>query len=284
MKLECLNPGRSFKIRGATNSLLSQEHLPELVMTASGGNHGLGVAIAAKRLEIPCKVVLPLSTSSYRVSLLKQLGAEVELRGEAWDEANNYALQQAKKSSSTLYIHPFADREVMIGQGTIWIETQKQLGGDIDGFVASVGGGGLLAGNALAMESMISRPMIVAVETQGADSLAQSLRLGKLTSLEHITSIAKTLGAKTTTPYIFETLQRLVDHMLVVSDTDAVTSIFQFLDKEKLLVEPATSCIISATLKNKELFRGKQVVLVICGSNVTYQEVLQWQQEFGINY
>jgi threonine dehydratase len=98
--------------------------------------------------------------------------------------------------------------------------------------------------------------------------------------LPAITSIAKTLGAKKTTPFIFETMQRLIDRYFVVTDTDAVESLVKFLDEEKILVEPATSCIVSVALQNPQLFRGKKVVLIICGSNVTLHEVEGWRKQF----
>ncbi len=278
LKLECLQPGRSFKIRGATNALLSREKLPEKVITASGGNHGLGVALACNRLGVPCLVVLPTSTSNYRVQLLEDLGADVMLFGDAWDESNKYALQLAEEPE-ILYIHPFADREVILGQGTIALELIDQLS-EFDILMASVGGGGLLGGISLALESSNASVKIYSVETEGAESLAKSLEKQKLVELPAITSIAKTLGAKKTTPFIFKTMQRLVDRYFVVTDTQAVDALLLFLDKEKLLVEPATSCIIAAALQNKELFSGKKVVFIICGSNVSLAEVEIWKQQF----
>ncbi|MHA1992744.1 MAG: threonine ammonia-lyase [Candidatus Hodarchaeales archaeon] len=278
LKLECLQPGRSFKIRGATNALLSQKSLPKKVITASGGNHGLGVTIACNRVNVPCLVVLPTSTSKYRAQLLEDLGAEVLLRGAAWDESNDYALKLAE-DPDILYIHPFADREVMLGQGTIALELVDQLS-DFDTLIASVGGGGLLGGISLALEAMGKDVQIYSVETEGAESLAKSLEAQKLVELPAITSIAKTLGAKKTTPFIFETMQRLIDRYFVVTDADAVDSLVKFLDEEKILIEPATSCIVSVALQNPQLFRGKKVVFIICGSNVTLHEVEGWKKQF----
>ncbi len=281
LKYENLNPGRSFKIRGATNALLSQDELPKTVLTASGGNHGLGVAIAAQRLELPCHVVLPSSTSPYRVELLEKLGASVTLHGAAWDDANRLALQLAEDPEQ-FYIHPFADHAVIMGQGTIALELREQLDNfdDMGNLVASVGGGGLLAGSALALEAMGHQSRIVAVETQGADSLAQSLDAGQLVELEAITSIAKTLGARKTTEYILETMQRLVSDMRVITDRRAVEMIFEFLDHEKMLVEPATSCSVAAVLDYPEQFADRTSVIIVCGSNVSYSEALAWKSEF----
>jgi threonine dehydratase len=282
LKLECLQPGRSFKIRGATNALLSQKSLPKKVITASGGNHGLGVTIASNRLKISCTVVLPLSTSSYRIKILEELGAEVILKGKAWDEANTFALKLAQESNN-LYIHPFADQEVILGQGTIALELLEELK-DFDILIASVGGGGLLSGISLALEASKKRKKIdiFSVETKGADSLALSLKYNKIMELPEITSIAKTLGAKKTTPFIFETLKRLIKQSFVIEDSEAVKYLIKFLDHEKILVEPATSCIIAAALMNRELFKDKKVVMIICGSNVSLDELSEWKKEFNL--
>ena len=284
LKLECLQPGRSFKIRGATNALLSQRSLPTRVLTASGGNHGLGVAIASKKLHVPCTVVLPTSTSSYRIKLLKDAGAEVVLEGNTFDDANDYAVNLATKEG-ILYIHPFADREVMIGQGTIALELVNQIQ-DFDVLTASVGGGGLLGGISLALEAMnISESIeLFAVETKGTESMALSLQNNTITELPSITSIAKTLGARKTTQFIFETFKRLIDHCFVIDDSRAVDALFQFIDNEKLLVEPATSCLIAAALDNKEYFTGKKCVFIICGSNVSLSEIFEWKKQFNIDY
>lgn len=281
LKLEYLQPGNSFKIRGASNALLCQDPLPHQVITASGGNHGLGVAVACKRADVPCKVVLPTSTSNYRVKLLEELGAEVQLFGDAWDDTNKYALELAK-SPDILYIHPFADREVILGQGTIALELMEQLP-EFDILVASVGGGGLLTGISLALEQLGYQGEIVAVETIGADSMHQSLNAGKIIELDAITSIAKTLGARKTEPFIFESLKRLVTHSLIVHDKEAVKSLLDFLDNEKILIEPATSCTIAAAFQNPDLFKNKKVVFIICGSNVSMKEVENWKEEFNLS-
>ncbi|MCY3414232.1 MAG: threonine/serine dehydratase [Candidatus Heimdallarchaeota archaeon] len=279
MKLECLQPGNSFKIRGATHALLKNK-LPKKVITASGGNHGLGVAHACRQQNIPCLVVLPTSTSPYRLSLLEDLGAEIMLHGEAWDEANNHALKLAE-SDDILYIHPFADEEVILGQGTIGLELLESL--DFDALLCSVGGGGLLTGIALALEASGRSDIdLYSVETLGTDSLYQSIKAGKLIELEAITSIAGTLGAKQTVPFIFDNLNRLLSDSFVIDDRVAVEYILEFLNHEKILIEPATSCTIAAAIQNKQLFKNKKIVLIICGSNVILEEVEQWKKKFSI--
>ena len=282
LKLECLNPGHSFKIRGAINTLLSQEVTPNFVVTASGGNHGLGVAIASASQGIRCKVFLPITTSKYRVDLLEALGAEVELVGEAWDEANEVALRFAD-NTSCLYIHPFADPKVILGQGTIVNELVEQVG-EFDSIFVSVGGGGLISGIVRNLESqgLLDRTDVYAVETTGADCLNQSINAGKLVTLPAIESIAKTLGARQTTPEIFEYMQKRLSGSFAISDKKAVQAMLDMLNHEKLLVEPATSCIIAA-LDSVDL-HGKCVVIVVCGSNVSFEELLKWTEDFGISF
>ena len=282
LKLECLQPGRSFKIRGATNTLLAQSSLPKMVITASEGNHGIGVTIACNQLNIPCSVVLPTSAYKYRITLLKSLGAKVILNGDSFDDASKHAIELASNSGA-LYIHAFADRDVMIGQGTIALELmQEQALKDLDIIMVSTGGGGLLSGISLALEAMGKSDdiQIYSAETKGADCIALSLQQKKLVELPAITSIAKSLGARKSTPFIFNTLQRLINKSFVVEDSQAVEALLQFLDNEKLLIEPATSCIIAAALANRKLFENQKVVFIICGGNVTLAEIDQWKAEF----
>ncbi len=282
LKLECLNPGHSFKIRGAMHSLLSQNPLPNFVVTASGGNHGLGVAIAARLLNIPCRVFLPISTSNYRVELLEKLGAEVKLVGDTWDDANKIAIEFASETSS-LYIHPFADVEVITGQGTIVNELIDQID-NFDMILVSVGGGGLITGitRNLDARGLLDHVEVHSVETKGADSLFQSINAGQLVTLPDITSIAKTLGARRTTPEIFSYLRDRLSGAHIVTDKSAVASMVEFLEHEKILVEPATSCTVSLLTSGSLDIEGKRVVVVICGSNVTLDELSAWRQRFDV--
>ncbi|NDB29054.1 pyridoxal-phosphate dependent enzyme, partial [archaeon] len=123
---------------------------------------------------------------------------------------------------------------------------------------------------------------IIGVETKGADTIALSLKEDKLIRLENIDSIAKTLGAKTTTQEIFSIMKEHVSQMIVVDDKAAVEALFKFLEREKILIEPATSCLIAAALENKDLFKNKTTIFVICGSNVSIDEAMNWKEEFGV--
>lgn len=280
LKLECFQPGRSFKIRGATNSLLSQKNLPKRIITASGGNHGVGVATISSKLSIPSLIVLPVGTSEYRIKILEKIGSKTYITGNSWDDSNTYAIELAKMEND-LYIHAFADPYVIQGQGTVAVEIMDE-NTEIDTVIASVGGGGLLTGISLAVEAFGKEEQIslYAVETQGAHCLNASIAKDELVELDAITSIAKTLGARKMSEFNFRTLQRLLTKSYVVSDKDAVKSLIDFLDNEKIMVEPAMSCIISALFQNKSEFKGKRIAIVVCGSNVTLEEVEKWKALF----
>ncbi len=278
LKLECLNLGHSFKIRGALNSILSFPKIPSKVITASGGNHGLGVAIASKLLGIKCRIYLPEKTPESRIRLLEEMNAEVILFGEAWDESDMEARRIAKETNIP-YIHAFAQKEVFLGQGTIIRELQQQIA-KIDALVASVGGGGLMSGLITTAKYLDMDIDFYSVETKGADSFYRSFKAGRIMELDKIASIANTLGAKKTTPEIFEILRNGISEAFVVDDAKAVRDLEEFLNIEKILIEPAASCIISALKEHKDLFRNKNVVLIICGSNISLNDFLKWKKLF----
>lgn len=283
-KLEMLQPTHSFKVRGATNAILSltDDQRQNGVITASGGNHGLGVTFAASLVDIPAYIYLPTTTPPSKVETLKQLGATTVLHGEAWDEANQLALQVAAENNIA-YIHPFDNPNVMAGQATIATELLEQMP-EIDMLVTSIGGGGLISGIASAIHHKSPDTRVIGVETIGADSMAQSLANGKIITLDAITSIANTLGAKSTAKRNFDIVQAYVARVVTVTDKQAVESLLDLLDHEKLLTEPATSCSVSALLNGKiDYTEGDNIVVIICGANATLQDVQKWKVQFGIS-
>lgn len=281
LKLETVNPGNSFKIRGVTNFLYTYrdtyQQFPEKVVSASGGNHGLAVAIIAQQLQIPCKIVLPVNSPQYRIDLLQSYNAEVELFGDVWDDANIYAQQLLDEHSA--YIPPFSHEWVIHGQGTIGLEVFQQNPA-ITTIIGSIGGGGLMAGTAASFKLNNSNSLVYGVETIGADYYSQSRKAKKLIQLDGITSIAKSLGAKTGTDNVFQLLNTYIDQTFTVPDKLAVQMMRDFLEHEQLLIEPATSCSVAALLNNA--IEGDNIAVIICGSNSTYTEFLKWQQQFGI--
>ncbi len=279
LKLEIFQPTHSYKVRGALNTILA---LPEAqrqkgVITASQGNHGLGVIYAANLLGIGAKVYLGGRTPENRVKALEATGAEVVLYGESWDEANQYAMELAAKEGKA-YIHPFNDPNVMAGQATIFLELMKQMQ-QIDLVVMSIGGGGMISGIISAVQAFSPTTDIYGVETIGTDSMYQSVQAGTIVELPAITSIAMSLGARRTEQPQFDLVSQYAEDVVVVSDEMAVNALTELLNEEKLLIEPAASCTLAALTHGKiQVKPDANVAVVLCGANVTLENVLEWQK------
>lgn len=278
-KLETLQPTHSFKVRGAFNALmqLPDEQAKRGVITASGGNHGLAIAHAARVLDIPATVYLPESATEAKLAAIRLLGPEVIIHGAAWDDANALAMRIANETGRP-YVHPFDNRAVMAGQGTIVTELLQQMRAP-DLIVASIGGGGLISGILSATQHFSPATRVVGVETEGADSMYQSRKSGRIVELPAITSIAETLGARKTQPAQFEIVSRHISDLVTVSDDDAMQALLEILQSEKLLTEPATSCSVAALTQGKIGFRhGENVVVVLCGANIALENIRNWAE------
>lgn len=281
-KLETLQPTHSFKVRGAFNALtqLSNEQKKRGVVTASGGNHGLAVAHVADVLGIPATVYLPESATEGKLAAIRLLGPEIIIHGAAWDDANALAMHVARESGRA-YIHPFDNRAVMAGQGTIVPELLQQLPVP-DLIVASIGGGGLISGIISATKHFSPATRVVGVETEGADSMFRSWKAGRIVELPSITSIAETLGARKTERTQFEIVSNHVSDLVTVSDESAIRALLEILETEKLLTEPATSCSVSALLEGRiEVRPSENIVVVLCGANIALDKVRDWRGNAG---
>jgi threonine dehydratase len=284
LKLDMLQPTHSFKVRGAFNALarLPPAQRAQGVITASGGNHGLAVAYAARTLGLRALIFLPAPTSDIRIRAVEAAGAEVVLHGAAWDEANVRALEVAAQTGMT-YVHPFDNADVMAGQGTLVSELVDQLP-RIDALVASIGGGGLLSGILSAVHAYTPRTRVIGVETEGANSMYQSWKAGHIVELPRITSIAETLGARRTTPRPFDIVTRHAADLVTVTDEQAIRALLRLLRDEKLLTEPAASCSVAAVIEGKiPVRRDEHLVIVLCGANIALDRVCQWMASPGLD-
>jgi threonine dehydratase len=277
LKLEYLLPTRSFKVRGACSKALSldKEVLSNGLVTASGGNHGLGVCYAGKELEAPVVVFLPKRTAIEKIEKIKKWGGKAILHGEVWDDANEEAQKYARQKKLT-YVHPFDDLAVVKGQGTIALEILEQ-NPYLDAIVASVGGGGLISGVGVVARQMKPEVKIFGVETEGCDAVTQSFRVGYPITLPAITSIADTLGAKRTTENTLERIKAIVNDMQTVTDEEALEALRLTLENEKILIEPAASCSIAALVHNKfDLTNIEKICIILCGSNISLRQLKEW--------
>lgn len=220
MKLECLQASGSFKARGASNkvALLPPAEKARGLVTASGGNHGLGVAYAAANAGVPATIFLPSSTPAGKVAKLKAWGAETCIVGQVWDEANAAALDFARARGAA-YLHPFADAAVIAGQGTIALELAEQAPG-LDYLVVAIGGGGLISGVAMAARALNPRLKVIGVEPRGAPTLYESVKAGRLVTLDRIATRAGTLAPKRSEQINLDLILAHVAEIVLVGDDD----------------------------------------------------------------
>jgi L-serine/L-threonine ammonia-lyase len=279
LKLENLQPTGSFKIRGI--GLLCQQGKADgfdTFVSSSGGNAGYAAAYAARGLHTTCIVFVPGTTPPELRQQIAALGAEVRVAGEVWDETHLQALAYAEEHHA-LYVPPFDHPLIWRGHATLVDEVAEEIEKP-DALVVSVGGGGLLCG---VMEGLQrqgwNEVAVAAVETEGTASLAACLRAGQLVTLQEITGVATTLGAKTVTPRALEWAQQHPIQSVVVSDAQAVSACLAFADDHRFLVEPACGASLALAYQQHPALKVAQtVVIVVCGGiGVSLARLRGWQ-------
>ena len=267
LKLECLQVSGSFKARGASNKVhtLSEAALARGLITASGGNHALGVAYAGWRAGVPVRVFLPGGTPPAKAEKLAQWGATVTVEGDYFDEANAAALKIAEHEGLT-YVHAYSDPDVIAGQGTVGLEILKQAS-DTDTILVAIGGGGLISGIATAIKGKKPGTRVIGVEPVGAPTLHRSLAAGEVVSLESITTVAGTMAARRTGDINFEIVSRLVDDIVLVEDEE-MRDAARWLWFEMGLAVELSAAAAAAALRTGRYrpAEGEQVCAVVCGA------------------
>ncbi|PHV51584.1 MULTISPECIES: pyridoxal-phosphate dependent enzyme [Janthinobacterium] len=277
LKLEALQPPGSFKIRGI--GLACEEYArrgASRFISSSGGNAGIAVAYAGRQLGIPVIVVVPETTSQRARALIAQEGAEVIVHGAAWQEAN--ALAQSMLTPQDAFLHPFDDPLLWQGHAGM-IDEVARAGLKPDAVVLSVGGGGLLAGVAEGLQrNGWDDVALVAVETQGAASLAAAVAAREHVTLPAVTSIATSLAARQVCAQAFAISQTRLLHSVVVSDQAAVDACQRFITDQRLVVEPACGAALAAVYsKVQELAPYRNVLVIVCGGvTATTQQLDHW--------
>jgi threonine dehydratase len=267
LKLECLQVSGSFKSRGASNKVmsLSTEERDRGLVTASGGNHGLGVAYAGRRVGAPVRVYLPASTPGAKAHKLERWGAEVVFEGDVWDDANA-AAQRAAEHEGMTYVHPFADPAVMAGQGTVGIEILKQFPA-LDTVLVSIGGGGLISGIATALKESKPGVKVIGVEPTGAPTLKRSVEAGRVIELEAITTDANTLAPRRTEQINLDVVHERVDDIVLVKDDDMREAARWLWFEMGLGVELAAGAALAALRTGAyRPSRDENLCAVVCGA------------------
>ncbi len=270
LKFENLQQTGSFKIRGAANkvSSLTQQEKSVGVIAASAGNHAQGVALVAQKLGVKATIVMPEMSPLIKVASTKRFGAEVILKGSAYDDAYQTALELQKKHGS-IFIHPFEDEKIIAGQGTIGLEIINACP-EVDVVYIAIGGGGLLSGIAIALKALNSKIKIIGVQASGADSMARSFKSKKLvTNIQKVSTIADGIAVKQPSDVMYsQFISKLCDDVVTVNDDEIAKTIVLLMERAKTVVEGAGAVSVAALLSKKSNIKFKKAVAVLGGGNI----------------
>ncbi|MGH2367832.1 MAG: threonine ammonia-lyase [Chloroflexota bacterium] len=275
LKPENLQRTGSYKVRGAFARVrrLAAAARRRGVVTASAGNHAQGVALAAGRLGVPATVVMPVNAPIAKVAATRELGAEVVLHGESFEQAEAEA-RRLEQARGLTFVHPFDDWDVIAGQASVTLEVLEDFPSVAgvarpNALVVPVGGGGLIAGAALACGHVADRPRLMGVQAAGADAAVRSLRAGEPVTLDSARTIADGIRVQRPGDRPLQALRGHVDEMVSVPDEEIARAVAYLLERAKLVVEPAGAVGVAALLSGALRFAPhEQVCVVLSGGNV----------------
>ncbi|MFP4545005.1 MAG: threonine ammonia-lyase [Candidatus Kapaibacterium sp.] len=267
LKLENLQTTGSFKVRGAYYKIknLTPDEAAKGVLCASAGNHAQGVAYAATSLGVKSTVFMPVFAPPLKVIATRAYGAEVVLTGDTFDDAFAAAIEFGEKSGAT-FVHPFNDPYIIAGQGSIGLEIFEQLR-DVDDVLVPIGGGGLIAGIAIALKQLNPLIRVIGVEAKGAQSMKASIEKGEPVRLSSVNTIADGIAVKSPGSLTFDVCSSLVDEIVVVNDDEMARTAYLLLQRAKILTEPAGVAAMAAALYNKVDVKSRKIVPVVSGGN-----------------
>ncbi len=268
LKLENLQKTGSFKIRGATYKLLARrnEMTSEGVVTASAGNHAQGVALAAAQAGIRSTIVMPEWVSISKQEATRIYGGRVLIEGESLGKSINIA--KGLESKGMIFIHPFDDEDIIIGQGTIALEIFEELS-DVDMIIVPIGGGGLISGIASAARSIRPAVKIIGVQSDACPSAYESLKKGRVVQVPSRSSIADGILVREVGKQNFKIIQSAVDDVVLVEEKHIASAILTLLERKKILAEGAGAVSLAALLSGVvKVSENQKVVLLISGGNV----------------
>ena len=269
-KCENLQKTGSFKLRGACNKIanLTEEEKSKGVIASSAGNHAQGVALGAKMNSIEATIVMPSTAPLAKVTATKSYGANVVLEGLVYDDAYAKAVEIQKETGAT-FLHPFNDKYVIAGQGTIGLEIFEQMNNKVDTILCPIGGGGIIAGIATAAKALNPNVKIVGVQTANIPSMYESMKSGKVTTAFKSTSIADGISVKTVGELTFNIAKDLIDEVVLVQEDEIAEAVLFLMENQKVVAEGSgavtTAAILTGKYKPKE---NENVVLIISGGNI----------------
>lgn len=276
LKPENMQLTGAYKIRGAYYkiSTLSEEEKAKGLITASAGNHAQGVALAAARQGVKATIVMPTTTPLLKVNRTKDLGAEVILHGDVYDEACAHALDLAAEHGYT-FVHPFDDPTVATGQGTIAMDIFKELP-TVDYILVPIGGGGLATGVSTLAKLLNPHIKVIGVEPAGAACMKASLKKGEVVTLPHVNTIADGTAVQTPGKKIFPYIQKNLDDIITIEDDELIVAFLDMVENHKMIVENSGLLTVAA-LRHLDV-KGKKIVSILSGGNmdvITMSSVVQ---------
>ncbi len=268
LKKENLQLTGSFKLRGAFNRLanLSLKQREKGIVAASAGNHAQGLACAAQYFSCEATIFMPEATPLTKVSGVRSYGAQVVLTGENFDEAYEAALK-FKEEKNKEFVHPFADDDVIAGQGTISLEILEEIE-NLHQIIVPIGGGGLISGIAIAAKSINPDIKIIGVVATGARGMKESYRSQTPIDSSSVRTIADGIAVRDVTPKMLDIIIDYVDDIVEVSDNEIANAILFLLEKHKLVVEGAGAVATAAILHEKIDVEDSKVCALISGGNI----------------
>lgn len=267
LKLENLQRTGSFKVRGALNKilLLSDAERARGLVAASAGNHAQGVALAAQLAGCTAKIVMPVSTAITKVERTAGYGAEVVLHGTSYDEAAAHALELVAREGRTP-VHPFDDWDVIRGQGTVGLEIARQVP-DLGSVVLPIGGGGLIAGVALALKALRPGVSVIGVQARGASPMVESIREGEKRVVANPRTLAEGIRVGKVGDHTYDVVRALCDRTLTVDEDEIAAAVLELVEKNKVVAEAAAVTPIAALIGGKVRSDGA-VCAVLSGGNI----------------
>ena len=267
LKLENFQHTGSFKLRGAMNKILNLPDKSISVVAASSGNHGAAVAYSLRNLKMKGLVYVPENAAPSKVKLMKKYGVEVRYSGNDSLIAESSAILYAEENNLS-FVSPYNDIDVISGQGTIGVEMINQLK-DLDVLFITVGGGGLISGVGGYLKSINSNIKIIGCSPENSPVMKISLNRGKIIEFDSLPTLSEgSAGGIEKDSITYNFCEEFIDNFYLVSEKEIIENIKFFIANEKLLIEGAAAVSVAAFLKNKKLFKGMNVGIVICGGNI----------------
>jgi len=271
LKLECFQHSGTFKARGALSvtKQIIKENKKFGITAASAGNHAIAAAWAAQVEKLSAKVVMQTSANPFRISLAKTYGSEIIMKEGGM--ATFAEAERLMREENRTFIHPFDSVDTTLGAAGVGLELIEDYS-DLDAVVVAVGGGGLISGVAAAVKLKNNNCKVYGVEPIGANSMGQSMQVGKPITLDSVNTIADSLAPPMALPFSYSVCKKFVDEFVTVTDNQICAGLTLFQEEGKLAVEPAAGAVLAGAIwPLRKKLTGKRIGLVICGANIDAQ-------------